>query len=80
MVQIVNSKLFEGVSPKELMDATYEASKNFQIRAFYEAKDEILEAGKYGEQEYYEILDAMIDAETERKIVLEYLRGKKPLF
>ena len=80
MVQIVNNKLFEELSPQALMDATYEASKNFQIRAFYEAKDEILEAGKYGEQEFYEILDAMIDAETERKLVLEHLRGKKPLF
>ncbi|TFG16730.1 MAG: hypothetical protein EU531_05540 [Promethearchaeota archaeon] len=80
MVQIVNNKLFEGLSPQELMDATYEASKNFQIRAFYEAKDEILEAGKYGEQEFYEILDAMIDAETERKLVLEHLKGKEPLF
>lgn len=80
MVQIVNDKVFEGLSPQKLMDATYEASKNFQIRAFYEAKDEILEAGKYGEQEFYEILDAMIDAETERKLVLEHLRGKEPLF
>ncbi|TFG10515.1 MAG: hypothetical protein EU535_08230 [Promethearchaeota archaeon] len=80
MVQIVNNKLFGGLSPQRLMDATYEASKNFQIRALYEAKDEILEAGKYGEQEFYEILDAMIDAETERKLVLEHMRGKEPLF
>jgi coenzyme F420 hydrogenase subunit beta len=80
MVQIVNDKLFEGLSPQELMDATYEASKNFQIRAFYEAKDEILKVGKYSEQQFYEILDAMIDAETERKLVLEHLRGKEPLF
>ncbi|MHA1344471.1 MAG: Coenzyme F420 hydrogenase/dehydrogenase, beta subunit C-terminal domain, partial [Promethearchaeota archaeon] len=32
------------------------------------------------EEEFYEILDAMIDAETERKLVLERLKGQKPLF
>ncbi|MFX0035809.1 MAG: Coenzyme F420 hydrogenase/dehydrogenase, beta subunit C-terminal domain [Candidatus Hermodarchaeota archaeon] len=80
MVQIVNNKLFTGISPKGLMEATYKASCNFQIRAFFEAKDEILKAGKYTENEFYEILDAMIDAETERKLVLEKLKGNKPLF
>ncbi|MCJ7651351.1 MAG: Coenzyme F420 hydrogenase/dehydrogenase, beta subunit C-terminal domain, partial [Candidatus Lokiarchaeota archaeon] len=65
---------------KDLMDATYLASINFQVRAFFEAKDEILKTGKYSEKEFYEILDAMIDAETERKIVLERLQGKNPLF
>jgi coenzyme F420 hydrogenase subunit beta len=80
MVQTANNKLFKGISPKELIDATYEASKNFQIRAFYEAKDEIIDTGKYTEQEFFEILDAMIDVETERKIVLEHLRGQEPLF
>lgn len=80
MVQIANNKLFKGLTPQELMDATYEASKNFQIRAFYEAKDEILKAGKYMEQEFYEILDAMVDAETERRLVLKHLKGKEPLF
>ncbi|MFX0106618.1 MAG: Coenzyme F420 hydrogenase/dehydrogenase, beta subunit C-terminal domain [Candidatus Hodarchaeota archaeon] len=80
MVQIVNNKLFTGISPKELMEATYNASGNFQIRAFFEAKEEILKAEKYSEEEFYEILDAMIDAETERKLVLEKLKGKKPLF
>ena len=71
---------FGNVSIKKLMDATYEASTNFQIRAFFEAKDEILRAGKYSEQEFYEILDAMIDAETRRKLILENLQGKEPLF
>ncbi|UCC19009.1 MAG: Coenzyme F420 hydrogenase/dehydrogenase, beta subunit C-terminal domain [Promethearchaeota archaeon] len=80
MVQIANNKLFMGISPKELMEATYNASGNFQIRAFFEAKDEILKAEKYSEEEFYEILDAMIDAETERKLVLEKLRGNEPLF
>jgi len=80
MVQIINNKLFEGISAQELMDATYEASKNFQIRAFYEAKDEILKAEKYTKEEFFEILDAMVDAETERKLILEHLRGKEPLF
>ena len=80
MVQTVNNMLFKGVSSKDLIEATYEASKNFQIRAFYEAKEEIIDTGKYSEQEFFEILDAMIDDETERKIVLEHLKGQKPLF
>ncbi|MHA2129613.1 MAG: hypothetical protein ACW99L_06540, partial [Promethearchaeota archaeon] len=80
MVQIVNNKLFAGISQEELMEATYQASGNFQIRAFFEAKSEILKIGKYSEEEFYEFLDAMIDAETERKIVLEKLKGKEPLF
>jgi coenzyme F420 hydrogenase subunit beta len=80
MVQISNNVTFNGISPKNLMDATYKAIENFQIRAFFEAKGEILETGKYSEEEFYEILDAMIDAETERKLVLESLGGKKPLF
>lgn len=80
MVQIVNNNLFTEISQKELMEATYLASSNFQVRAFFEAKEEILNSGKYTEDEFYEILDALIDAETERKIVLEKLRGQKPLF
>lgn len=80
MVQIVNNKLFSGISPKDLLDATYKASENFQVRAFFEAKEEILKSGKYSEQEFYEILDAMIDAETERKIVFDKMMGDKPLF
>lgn len=80
MVQVVNEKSFSGISPKNLMEATYKASENFQIRAFYESKEEILKTSKYSESEFYEIYDAMLDAETERKIVLEKLRGNKPLF
>ncbi|MFW9827386.1 MAG: Coenzyme F420 hydrogenase/dehydrogenase, beta subunit C-terminal domain [Candidatus Thorarchaeota archaeon] len=80
MVQVVKSNSFSKISHEELMDATYNASINFQIRAFFAAKDEILKIKKYSEEEFYEILDAMIDAETERKIVLERLKGKKPLF
>jgi coenzyme F420 hydrogenase subunit beta len=80
MVQISNNLSFNGISPQNLMDATYKAVENFQIRAFFEAKDEILETGKYSEEEFYEFLDAMIDAETERKLVLESLKGKEPLF
>lgn len=80
MVQIANNNLFEGIAPKELMDATYRASENFQVRAFFEAKDDIIKAGKYSENEFYEILDALIDAETERKLVSDLLKGKKPLF
>jgi len=80
MVQISKNLNFDGISPKNLMEATYKAVENFQIRAFFEAKDEILKTGKYSEEEFYEILDAMIDAETERKLVLEALIGKEPLF
>ncbi len=80
MVQISKNSNFNGITPKNLMDATYEAVENFQIRAFFEAKDEILETGKFSEEEFYELLDAMIDAETERKLVLDSLIGKEPLF
>ncbi|MFX1454155.1 MAG: Coenzyme F420 hydrogenase/dehydrogenase, beta subunit C-terminal domain [Promethearchaeota archaeon] len=80
MVQIVNNNIFAGISQKELIEATYQASGNFQIRAFFEAKDEILKTGKYTEEEFYNILDSMIDAETERKIVLEKMNGLDPLF
>lgn len=80
MVQIVNNITFKGISPKELMEATHFASENFQVRAFFEAKHEILNSGKYSEVEFYEILDAMIDAETERKLIIEALKGKEPLF
>jgi coenzyme F420 hydrogenase subunit beta len=80
MVQVANNKMFSGISPAELMKATYYASTNFQIRAFFEAKEEILKTEKYTEEEFYEILDAMIDAETERKLVLKKIRGKDPLF
>ena len=80
MVQISKENQFNNVKPRELMEATIGATENFQVRAFYEAMDEILQVGKYSEEEFYEILDAMIDAETERRIVLEELRGKEPLF
>ena len=80
MVQIVNNVNFKSISPKDLLVATSKAAENFQVRAFFEAKEEILNTGKYSEQEFYEILDAMIDAETERSLVLEKLRGNKPLF
>ncbi|MFX1408823.1 MAG: Coenzyme F420 hydrogenase/dehydrogenase, beta subunit C-terminal domain [Promethearchaeota archaeon] len=80
MVQIINNKLFEKISPNALMEATYKASGNFQVRAFFEAKDEILKAGKYTEEEFYDILDGMVDAETERYLVLNKLKRKKPLF
>lgn len=80
MVQISNNLNFDKIHPKNLMDATYKAVENFQIRAFFEAKNEILETGKYSEKEFYKILDAMIDAETERKLVLETLKGEKTLF
>ncbi len=80
MVQISKNQNFNGISSKNLMDATYKAIENFQIRAFFEAKDEILKAGKINETEFYDILDAMIDSETERRLVCERLLGEKPLF
>ncbi len=80
MVQIQKNIAFKGIPPKELMEATYKASKNFQVRAVFEAKEEILKVGKYSEEKFYQILDAIIDAETERKLILEELRGNDPLF
>ena len=46
MVQITNNLSFNGISPKNLMDATYKAVENFQVRAFFEAKNDILNVGK----------------------------------
>ena len=67
MVQKSKTPAFKGVSLEDLMGATCEASENYQIRAFFEAKEEILNVGKYSEEEFYELLDAMIDfRETER--------------
>ncbi len=80
MVSIEKNSMFSNIPLEDLMDATYLASTNFQVRAFFEAKNEILKTGKYSEKEFYEILDALVDAETERKIVLERLQGKYPLF
>ena len=47
MVQIANNNLFETISPKNLMEATYKASENFQVRAFFEAKDDIIKVKIY---------------------------------
>ncbi|MHA1986772.1 MAG: Coenzyme F420 hydrogenase/dehydrogenase, beta subunit C-terminal domain [Promethearchaeota archaeon] len=80
MVQISKDSMFNGIKPKDLLEATYSAVENFQIRALFEAKDEILEINKYSEDEFYEILDAMIDAETERRLVLDLLKGRESLF
>ena len=60
MVQISNNASFNGISPKSLMDATYKAIENLQIRAFFEAKDEILETGKYTEEEFYANQDSRL--------------------
>ncbi|TFF93382.1 MAG: 4Fe-4S dicluster domain-containing protein [Promethearchaeota archaeon] len=80
MVQIEKQKGLHNIVPKELIDATYEAAQNFQLKAFFEAKEEILKAEKYSEQKFYEIYDAMLDAETERKIVLKRMLELEPLF
>ncbi|MFX1571499.1 MAG: Coenzyme F420 hydrogenase/dehydrogenase, beta subunit C-terminal domain [Promethearchaeota archaeon] len=80
MVQIGKEYSFDKINPRNLMEATYRAIENFQIRALFEAKEEILQAGKYSEEEFYEILDSMIDAETERTLILEEIRGNEPLF
>ena len=71
MVQIAKDYVFDKISPKDLMEATSLASENFQVRAFFESKEDIIKLGKFSEKEFYDILDTMIDAETERKIVLE---------
>jgi len=80
VVQIGKGYIFEKINPCNLMEATYKAIENFQVRAFYEAKEEIINAGKFDEIDFYTILDGLIDAETERKVVLEELKGKEPLF
>ncbi len=80
MVKTVKGYDFSHISPNYLLEASAKAAENFQVRAFFEAKDDIVRLGKFSEMEFYEILDALIDAETERKIVLEELNGQKPLF
>ena len=80
MVKTVKEFDFSHISPNYLLEASAKAAENFQVRAFFEAKDEIVRLGKFSEMEFYEILDALIDAETERKILLEELSGQEPLF
>jgi coenzyme F420 hydrogenase subunit beta len=80
MVQIGKNNVFENISSIDLIEATYKALENFQVRAFFEAKDEILKCGKLNENEFSTILNGMIDAETERKLILKKLEGKKPMF
>lgn len=80
MEESIEYKELKNYSPKELLEATYLAAGNFQVRSFFEAKTEILEKAKYSEEDFYNILDAMIDAETERQLVLKNLRLiKNPL-
>lgn len=78
MVENIKSYDFKFLSPKNLMNATYKAVNNFQIRTIFEAKEDILNQGKYSEKELCNFLDSMIDAETARKFILEKLKGKKP--
>ena len=59
---------------KNVMESTYNAISNFQIRALYEGKDEILKFGRYTEEQFNFILDSYIDAETERNLVYKNLR------
>ncbi|MHA1488199.1 MAG: Coenzyme F420 hydrogenase/dehydrogenase, beta subunit C-terminal domain [Promethearchaeota archaeon] len=82
MVQIKKDYVFDGIgiNPSDLLEATYKAAENFQVRAFFEAKEDILKLGKFTEKEFNEILDSMIDAETERKLLLEELKGRNPMF
>jgi coenzyme F420 hydrogenase subunit beta len=80
MVQTQKKYIFDNISANELMEATYKAIENFQVRALFEAKEEILKTGKFTEEEFYQILDWLIDAETERKLVLQKVKGEPPLF
>jgi coenzyme F420 hydrogenase subunit beta len=80
MVQTSRGYNFNGITPKDLLEATSLATENFQVRAFLEAKDDIMSHEKFSEKEFYDILDALIDAETERKMILEELIGQEPLF
>lgn len=69
----------EKVDLKDLMESTYNAISNFQIRALYEAKEEILEFGRFDEEQFNFILDSFIDAETERNLIFKKLVGLSPL-
>lgn len=71
--------LIEKVDLKNLMESTYNAIGNFQVRALYEGKDEILKFGRYHEEDLNLILDSLIDAETERNLILKKLVGLPPL-
>ncbi|MBD3197580.1 MAG: hypothetical protein GF317_21175 [Candidatus Lokiarchaeota archaeon] len=79
MVEKTGNKIFNKFNSASLMQATYLASENFQLRALFEAKDDILNNGKYNEINFYRILDGLLDAETERKLIIDALKNKDPL-
>ncbi|MCK4238057.1 MAG: hypothetical protein KAX33_02970, partial [Candidatus Lokiarchaeota archaeon] len=65
--------LIENIDLKNLMESTYNAISNFQIRALYEGKDDILKFGRFSEEDFNFILDSLLDAETERNLILKKL-------
>ncbi|GAG85047.1 unnamed protein product, partial [marine sediment metagenome] len=71
--------LIENIDLKNLMESTYNAISNFQIRALYEGKDDILKFGRFSEEYFNFILDSLLDAETERNLILKKLMGLPPL-
>ncbi|GAH58039.1 unnamed protein product, partial [marine sediment metagenome] len=71
--------LIENIDLKNLMESTYNAISNFQIRALYEGKDDILKFGRFSEEDFNFILDSLLDAETERNLILKKLMGLPPL-
>ncbi len=69
---------FKDISIKKLLYATYKASYNFQYRSLFKAKENILNSGKYNENEFIGFLDSIFEAETARKYIFEELKRYKP--
>ncbi|MFX0180605.1 MAG: Coenzyme F420 hydrogenase/dehydrogenase, beta subunit C-terminal domain [Candidatus Hodarchaeota archaeon] len=70
---------FKGLPLKNVLYATYKAANNFQYRALFKAKENILKVGKYNKNDLDIILDSIIEAETARKYIFEELKNSKPL-
>ena len=77
--KIINIGKFRNIYPKKLMNITHKALNNFQFRSLFKAKNEILKQGKYDETNFNFTLDSILDADFERKYILQELKGKKPL-
>ncbi|MFW9949149.1 MAG: coenzyme F420 hydrogenase/dehydrogenase beta subunit N-terminal domain-containing protein, partial [Candidatus Thorarchaeota archaeon] len=74
MLKIDKDFDFKGLQINKLLKATYYASHNFQYRALFKARDDILKIGKYSNEELEMVLNSILDAETARKYIIEELK------
>ena len=56
-----------------------DALDSYRVRALIDAKKEIIDAGIYNEDQYYEILFKIIDDEKLKYALYEFIKKKKKL-